>query len=378
MEFVYVTAFAVRGVLPPDKNDLVLVDRLDKRLKMTFTFEFTGHTSILDRQLALGTLMLKALVGVSGEATFEQRLQQEIEAIQDQRRREVDNRPIALIEIHGDTEVNLNGPMRDCGEFLLCFDAVDRDAIRDHCRGTVTALLTAFTIGTNEYYEFQKVAEGAYLVDLKGRIIHSFSATIEGDAIVSRQIESNSIDAIRMYSGALLSEMRLGSVARLLVQALDGKADRLRRFVAGWTALEMLVSKVFSSYEKTFLRALIAASPVQGAKRYFERIQDVMKDKYRLLDKFGVVSALLDPKAAENDVRSFKKVKEIRDRHIHGEDVPETSLPNNEVVALLRKYFRLHVESAQVLAANNLPASPTPSEMSTEDSQETSDGSPAS
>jgi hypothetical protein len=69
-----------------------------------------------------------------------------------------------------------------------------------------------------------------------------------------------------------------------------------------------------------------------------------MSDKYRLSDKFSVIAGELDDSEAEDDQHKFDAIKVTRDKLLHGEDVPISSLPTSDATQLLRKYLRLHLE----------------------------------
>jgi len=80
------------------------------------------------------------------------------------------------------------------------------------------------------------------------------------------------------------------------------------------------------------------------SKEFFSRIKSVLKDKYRLQDKFLVISSLLGPSSAEIDYKAFDALKKVRDRLTHGEEIADVDLPTSQVQALLRKLLRLHLE----------------------------------
>jgi hypothetical protein len=40
----------------------------------------------------------------------------------------------------------------------------------------------------------------------------------------------------------------------------------------------------------------------------------------------------------------FKGVKDVRDSFFHGQDVPETALPNMELQSLLTEFLRRHID----------------------------------
>lgn len=77
----------------------------------------------------------------------------------------------------------------------------------------------------------------------------------------------------------------------------------------------------------------------------FERLKDVMKDKYRIVDKFLVISAVLDPEAADEDVNSFRAHKVVRDNMFHKFDMLPEHLPIEDVQKIFVKYLKLHLQS---------------------------------
>jgi hypothetical protein len=84
--------------------------------------------------------------------------------------------------------------------------------------------------------------------------------------------------------------------------------------------------------------------------QYVERVRRVMRDKYRLFDKFALISSLLCPENADEDVRRFKLVKKYRDILSHGQDLNEGNLPVVAVQELGRRYLRLHFPGRDILA----------------------------
>jgi hypothetical protein len=81
----------------------------------------------------------------------------------------------------------------------------------------------------------------------------------------------------------------LTRVRELYAASLETADDHLRAFLAGWTALEILVNKVFPTYEDKFLGGIASANDPEAKAWYVQRIREVMKDKYRLRDRFALV-----------------------------------------------------------------------------------------
>jgi hypothetical protein len=134
----------------------------------------------------------------------------------------------------------------------------------------------------------------------------------------------------------------LERVHQLYAASLEQAHDRLRAFQAGWAALEIFVNKVFSDYEQSFLGELASHTDPQAKQWYVDRIREVMKDKYRLRDRFALISVSLAAQEADADVAEFVNAKKARDALAHGKDVADPDLPVEVVHRILDKYVRLH------------------------------------
>ena len=74
------------------------------------------------------------------------------------------------------------------------------------------------------------------------------------------------------------------------------------------------------------------------------RIKDVMKDKYRLTDKFVLIASFLSNEI-EEDIESFKSMKKLRDDIFHGKEFNEETLPVEDARKLAAKYLKSHMLS---------------------------------
>jgi hypothetical protein len=61
---------------------------------------------------------------------------------------------------------------------------------------------------------------------------------------------------------------------------------------------------------------------------------------HNLADKFSVISMFLDDEGNPEEIKIFRKLKNVRDQLSHGEEMPEDSLPTAEVQRLFDKYLR--------------------------------------
>jgi hypothetical protein len=127
-----------------------------------------------------------------------------------------------------------------------------------------------------------------------------------------------------------------------MATSLGTHGDPLRTFLAGWAALEILVNKLFKRYERAFALELTRAHPAVGHTLYLDRVHQVMSDKVRLTDKFAVISAALAPADGHADVATFARLKDLRDKLLHGVLISDRDLPQHEPAQLARKFLELH------------------------------------
>lgn len=342
MTFKYLSAYRVQGVSAnPEDPDILLLDRPDLGMKATLTGSVDRHLYARDRYLALATLMLGGQLNADD---LDEVLNTEVQEIRSDRARRLGVDGAVVIEIESVVETN-DEPVRKFNQFDLYADLVDKEGIKKQFRQDITAFISALCIASGGNYRTEKLADGIYLVDATGRIVYSFSLSAgQGTVYVSREIDTPTVVSTRKYSDLLIGNQDFEKVSTLFAQSLDAQTDRFRKFIFGWTALEILVSKVFSYYERSFIDTLVSESSVAGAKRYFERVAEVMKSRYRLVDKFSVIAAILLAEDSYTDIEKFKRIKSIRDKIFHGEDIPETSLPTDELQELVSKYLQKHLD----------------------------------
>jgi hypothetical protein len=147
---------------------------------------------------------------------------------------------------------------------------------------------------------------------------------------------------------AALDRQELSRVIRLLASSLDARNDTLRRFIFGWTALEIFINKLFDGYRQTFVSDKIE---IPNASRHAERVAlAVETGEYMPVDKFIIIAAVVnvvisnsDIEELDGDADEFQRLKRIRNEFFHGEDIPEKTLPDAEVREFLSKYLLKHL-----------------------------------
>lgn len=345
MRYTFLSAHCVEGIAHPiGEPDLVLFDGRAKGVRVLLTSDAIPHLQLLNRQMALVSMMLRVMIGNPLAGDFPELLVRETEQVERQRRDSIGSDPVIIVEISGSVEAQIPANAREIQDFVLCFDAFDKKALKTRLQSEVSAILTALRIGTGEPLEFRQVADGSYLVADDGKVVHSASFEARNVGVyVSRRLTKEQQAQVANDMSLALEAGVLERVMRLHAQSLSKATDNYRAFVAAWSALEILIAKLFPTYQRLLAAELRAVKQSPGLHAYLDRVAAVMGDKYNLADKFGVVSVYLDDAQADDEVRIFRDLKGVRDRMSHGEDIEESELPTKEVQRLFDKYLRNHL-----------------------------------
>jgi hypothetical protein len=108
----------------------------------------------------------------------------------------------------------------------------------------VAAALAAVSLAVNTIPDVTVVCRGVSLTLPDGRPL--YSVTFRGGAAIlttARPATDPDARAIERYLNALLSDERLTTPTRLLVDALHSTQDRLEACIFSWAALEMVIRK---------------------------------------------------------------------------------------------------------------------------------------
>jgi hypothetical protein len=275
---------------------------------------------------------------------FPEQLSHQIDAVRRQRSETLAGAGIVVIKMCGDVDAAIGEARRDIADFVLCFDAFDKKALRSKLQPTVVSALAGLRICGRGDYEFEAISNGSYLVTDDGRVVHSFTAEFGSlRAYVSSPLTDEQIARVRESIGLLNRSGDLARVARLYAQSIDRGTDNFRAFVSAWSALEILIGKIFPVYQRQLASQLATVSVAPGLKAYLTRVADVMSGKHTLTDRFAVISMFLDEAQDPEEIANFKRLKKFRDRLSHGEDIPDESLPAIQVQKLFEKYLSSHV-----------------------------------
>lgn len=346
MQYTFHSAQCVQGVAhPAGEPDLTLFENSARGIRVILTAtNVNAHLGLLNRHAALLSMMMQGMIGNPLPEGFSERLVEQTARVERQRLDSIGTDPVIIIELKGDIDAVIPSDAWEIQNFLLCFDAFDKKALRDHLQSEVSAVLTGLRIGADARYEFRSVANGSYLTTEDGRIAHS--ASLEAGALgmyISSRLTAAQLAQVASDIALALNAGGLERVIRLHAQSLDKATDNYRSFIASWSALEILIGKLFPTYQSLLAAELRTVSQAPGLHAYLDRIADVMGDKHSLTDKFSVLSVYLDEERRTDAISTFRALKKVRDQLSHGEDVREDALPTQDVQRLFEKYLRNHL-----------------------------------
>lgn len=363
--YTYIALMTVPGVrLPEDSHGEMSVWTFPElNAKAVLTEDWDRYCVHMDRSGAIGFLLLTAFSGrgrfrrlvkywnklrvkVLGQATAVTRdLFKQAEIEKDDRHREHQSSGCYLIyTAQGELlePVNLTVAKR-CGEIGFGFDLFDGESYRKrhrnalHCTATAVALSLA---ETNSSPEIHFSRDLVYLTGADGLVVYSKSMTMGGAGFVTSSIRGKeTIEVVNEYIPAMMGDRQIEAAIDLFVQSQRKENDNLRAFIAGWSALELLVNRFSKSFRKEWEGSL-----QQGdVPEWDTDLSGVPVEEYRLRDRFFSVACVLDRQSAKEDSVRFAEANSIRGEFYHRLKASEEELPTTDVRELFRKYLRLGV-----------------------------------
>lgn len=348
MRCISIVAFACKGlVLPEQAPDVIL-------LNMPFVATSTIVTSavltrktedrlfLIDRASALKTLALSSIFHSPDSREFDERLAEKIDQIRRDRAQITGSVPTLIVTVEQETTLKSSARGAHHKEFSVYFDSFEKSELSDKAQPLINRFLASLMLSTDSDPIFKELARGVYLVGADPKIIYPFRLEGTASLIAARQIPPEVPSLLSRYFKALADE-DLARIYELISSAVEQNTEPLRAYIAAWTALEMFINKTFSFYEgEWFKEAIKNRGTIE--RRHLERIREVMKGKYSLEDRFGVVSMMLDEPEADKSYDLFKAIKKERDELIHHGFGNRKDFMTGHILALLRNLLKKHLD----------------------------------
>lgn len=235
----------------------------------------------------------------------------------------------------------------DLGDFAISLDSQAGGLLSDTVRSVRNSALTALVLSAAEgvAHDGKSLGTADIVYDVSGHqpvyiVVPQASLTITSK---SPLLADQATEAAKLARALDNAPKNLRHVPRLLAQSHEARLQPLSAFISAWAGLEILIVATFDQYEASLAEALNGALPA-SAVGIADRMRSVMKDKYRLADKFSIMASELDPANADQDLVSFMNLKKVRDAFFHTLSTSPDELPGEATRRLLRKYLTLHLD----------------------------------
>lgn len=345
MRAVYTSVYRIRGISPASAVPArEIVTDAELSLTALLTQDLEDRTHLVWKRVAISNGLLNGMFR-GDDRDIEERAAAEVTKELERARARFRTGPFVVFTREGEVadfecEAETSRETFDCG-----IDGPIPDDFADASAQLAEDALTALSIEIPAVTGFDKVTSGVTYFRNGDKPFFAFrfrvgNARVEVLERVDDELWGRVGRAMKKVSG----DENLGRVHRLLRSSLEQDKDRLRAFLSAWFGLEVLVGKIFSTYEASFFAQISAHHESDRKLHHVDRIREVMKDKYRLGDKFSLIATELGEKSADADLTTFKSCKAARDRLLHGQEVADSDLPVKETSELLRRYLSLHVD----------------------------------
>jgi len=347
MDYKHIVIYRLEGI--SDNNldsDKTVYEDDTKGVSVILSKDVNRHCLMLDTGIAAAGCLLRGMFGDKKIQELPSAIDAEVRKIQDERVSKKNTGAYAVIIIKGDAELNIRESLhKETEQFRICFDATNKESIQSQHKDIIFSIVSSLAMTTSPEYHAVKISSGTYFLDENEKPLYSLTMK-DGQvrAIVSKPIDSEKVNEINSIISLSSSNLQFKTPYRLFTQSLETTQDQLRSFISGWTALEIFINKSFSTYEEKFITNITDDHNSHGVNQFLTRIKDVMKDKYRLTDKFSLIASFLS-EDVEADMESFKRMKSLRDKISHGKEFNEEALPIEEIRKMTAKYLKGHLLS---------------------------------
>ena len=206
----------------------------------------------------------------------------------------------------------------------------------------IDAAISALALTHRNFDRAEKIIEATYRTTASGETAYYCQFSGVGRARVISQISPDFSREFETTAAKIASNPDLTSVFRLASASYIQSADRLAAFLAAWSALEIFTHKAFPRQERELF------SPLETShSKFVAQVRTVMKEKYRLADKFSLITSTLSAVTSEKDLALFKSLKLTRDQALHGGVVSPDGLPLEATQQLLERYLTIYINAQQ-------------------------------
>lgn len=333
----------------PSAEEVEILPQNGSGARVFLTMDREPYNLHLRRLAALGIIHAGVFVGPGGNRTLAPYQERFADAFSRTRVTERTGQPAALMVTMVTSEIAEYkiDHLLDLGDFgarLQIFDNTELESAAEHATRVAFAGLT---LSLGEHITDTMIPRGDIFFALEpetDRKLYSVTTRISVSSTSSTHLTTDDAEKAAELIDAISRDDSLTSIVRLLSISAKCDADQLTAFLSAWSGLELFVQGAFKKHFEPFaFKKFLSAAP--ESKQFVDRIQAVMKDKYNIRDKFGLVAGALGGSEIDADIETFETIKKKRDNLVHAMSSDLQQLPTIKVRRLLRKYLQLHLES---------------------------------
>lgn len=354
MKYKHIQVFRVYGFSNPVENEITFFQDSKLNVKAIFSHSLDDYCFEIDRRNAISSLIFTRHWAEKDKDKIPKAIEEGIKRVQNDRKVKIRSGAAIVLAMEGEIENLRNSIEREFDEFTISIAELHDSDIKTITTTSIYAkhlLFTSLFLAANHSMDIKKVDSGLYLTNHENKIYYPISISLSTPNVFCSESLNEAVAKIKNYFDIVKKEKSLNKVYRLLSQAIDSNNDNLKSFIYSWTALEILINKIFNVYEKEFLNFLAKSSKLNASRFFICRISEIMKDKYKLHDKFVIITSFFKDEEAEIMSEQFKNVKKYRDKMFHGEDIEEATLPTDDVIKIIKIYLKAHIDKLAAQSA---------------------------
>jgi len=319
----YTEIYSINGInLPYNESEKELIVDSIKGLRAVLTTHPNSYAFEGDRSLAVAGMMKRGFLNLEPRSDeFKQHIANEVDEIQTRRANKFGAGTFLVVIgeeiIPSFSPFSFEGKaedIEDFRDFLVCFDGsdgADKEEIRSRFHSKTTALLNSIAVIMGSVVGIKKVKNFVIFLREDDKPIYSYTVSGSAQVYTSKPVSDDTLPLIESLYLQLAEDKTLQRVQRLLRSSFETGDDRLRSFLDVWMAFEIFINKIFVFYQNRFLNSLFKEGHTELQKKCIERIKEVMKGKYQLIDKFAEISFLLTPDTTGEDLEIIQKANKI-------------------------------------------------------------------
>jgi hypothetical protein len=313
LRFHFVSVHRLDGV--SECGESLLLERPDARV--TVTPEREQFLTKLDLASAISHCLLRGIFS-QDTVRFDEERARIIDGLVEERAKRFGSQgTYIVVRAWGLVAGDPNAKWGKSGAFEFGFDVVDKDAIASKYRvlveSAMAAVLAVLPLGAQK--QVSRVAEGVWFELPDGLPLFSFSPKVLGVGLsVSSRLDEKMVSEAMALAEQLSQNDDVRTPVGLFLRGVMESSDRLRAFIAGWSALEIFIQKIAASAEKGNWVQLVPSERRADAEALHAKVQAQERKIYSLHDRAQLACLKLGLKQGDFLARFGRIKREFRDK----------------------------------------------------------------